>query len=71
VLIRVWIDGTQPLSGTAATEGSERLRFDGWLELLRVVSDLVVAAPSNSEDAEPAEEPKPHDRGRNEQCASG
>jgi catechol 2,3-dioxygenase-like lactoylglutathione lyase family enzyme len=59
VLIRVWIDGTQPLSGTAATEGSEPLRFDGWLELLRVVSDLVVAAPSNAEDAAPAEEPKP------------
>jgi catechol 2,3-dioxygenase-like lactoylglutathione lyase family enzyme len=58
VLIRVWIDTTQPLSGTAATEGSEPLRFDGWLELLRVVSDLVVAAPSNGEDAEPAEETK-------------
>jgi catechol 2,3-dioxygenase-like lactoylglutathione lyase family enzyme len=55
VLIRVWIDGTQPLSGTAATEGREPLRFDGWLELLRVVSDLVGAAPSNGEDAEPAE----------------
>jgi catechol 2,3-dioxygenase-like lactoylglutathione lyase family enzyme len=59
VLIRVWIDGTQPLSGTAATEGSEPLRFDGWLELLRVVSDLVGAAPSNGGDAEPAEESKP------------
>jgi hypothetical protein len=41
VLIRVWIEGTQPLAGTAATEGSEPLPFDGWLELLRVLSELV------------------------------
>jgi len=46
VLIRVWIEGTQPLAGTAATKGSEPLRFDGWLELLRVVSELVAAPPS-------------------------
>jgi hypothetical protein len=44
VLIRIWIKGTQPLAGTAVTEGSEPLRFDGWLELLRVVSELVAAA---------------------------
>jgi hypothetical protein len=44
VLIRVRIEGTQPLVGTAVTKGSEPLRFDGWLELLRVVSDLVAAA---------------------------
>jgi hypothetical protein len=44
VLIRLWIEGTQPLAGTAATKGSEPLRFDGWLELLRVVSELVAAA---------------------------
>jgi hypothetical protein len=44
VLIRIWIEGTQPLAGTAATKGSKPLRFDGWLELLRVVSELVAAA---------------------------
>jgi hypothetical protein len=54
VLIRVWIEGTQPLAGTAATEGSEPLRFDGWLELLRVVAELVAAAPSSAEDADAA-----------------
>ena len=54
VLIRLWIEGSQPLAGTAATEGSEPLRFDGWLELLRVVSELVTAAPSCDEDADAA-----------------
>jgi hypothetical protein len=43
VLIRVWIEGSQPLAGTAAIERGEPLRFDGWLELLRVVSELVAA----------------------------
>jgi hypothetical protein len=54
VLIRLWIEGSQPLAGTAATEGSEPLRFDGWLELLGVVSELVAAAPSSHEDADAA-----------------
>jgi hypothetical protein len=54
VLIRLWIEGSQPLAGTAATEGSEPLRFDGWLELLRVVSALVAATPSSDEDADAA-----------------
>jgi hypothetical protein len=54
VLIGLWIEGSQPLAGTAATEGSERLRFDGWLELLRVISELVATAPSSDEDADAA-----------------
>jgi hypothetical protein len=54
VLIRLWIEGSQPLAGTAATEGSEPPRFGGWLELLRVVSELVAAAPSSHEDADAA-----------------
>jgi hypothetical protein len=51
MLIRIRIENTQPLAGTAATEGSEPLRFDGWLELLRVISELVAtAAPSGGGD---------------------
>jgi hypothetical protein len=50
VLIRIWVKRIEPLAGTAATEGSEPMRFDGWLELLRVVSELVAAAPSSGED---------------------
>jgi hypothetical protein len=45
MLIHVWIEGRQPLEGTAAIEGGEPLHFDGWLELLRVVSELVAAGP--------------------------
>jgi hypothetical protein len=44
MLIRISIERTQPLAGTAATEGSDPVHFDGWLELLRVVSELVAAA---------------------------
>jgi hypothetical protein len=54
VLIRLWIESSQPLAGTAATEGSKPLRFDGWLGLLRVVSELVAAALSSDEDADAA-----------------
>jgi hypothetical protein len=55
VLIRVWIEGSQPLAGTAAIEGGEPLRFDGWLELLRVVSELVAAGTTDSRDSDAAE----------------
>ena len=42
VLIRVWIERAEPLAGTAAVEGAEPLAFQGWLELLRVLSELIV-----------------------------
>ena len=51
MLMRVWIERIDPLSGTAATEGGTPLRFDGWLELLRVVSELVAPASSGGENA--------------------
>jgi hypothetical protein len=57
VLIRVWIERTQPLAGTAATEEAEPVGFDGWLELLRVISELVAAAPSGGEDEDATEAP--------------
>jgi len=56
VLIRVWIERSQPLAGTAATEEAEPVGFDGWLELLKVLSELVAAAtPPGGEDADAAE----------------
>jgi catechol 2,3-dioxygenase-like lactoylglutathione lyase family enzyme len=45
MLIRISVESTQPFSGTATTEGAEPFHFDGWLELLRVISELVAAAP--------------------------
>jgi hypothetical protein len=56
VLIRVWIERSQPLAGTAAAGEAEPLHFDGWLELLRVISELVAACPSDGSDIEAAEE---------------
>jgi hypothetical protein len=50
VLIRIWVRSTQPLTGTAATKGSGPLHFDGWLELLRVISELVVTDPPAREN---------------------
>ena len=50
MLIRIWVSRTEPLAGTAATEGAGPLRFDGWLEPLRVVSELVAEAPLSGED---------------------
>jgi hypothetical protein len=44
MLIRIWIEGTQPVAGTAVTERGEPVTFDGWLELLRVLAELVAAA---------------------------
>ena len=55
VLIHVWIEGSQPLAGTAAIEGGDPLRFDGWLELLRVVSELVAADTVSRTDSGTAE----------------
>ena len=54
MLIRIWVERMEPLAGTAATEEGQPLPFDGWLELLRVVSELVAAAPSSVEDADSA-----------------
>jgi hypothetical protein len=49
MLISISIERTQPLAGAAVTEGSDPVRFDGWLELLRVVSELVTAAGGDVE----------------------
>ena len=50
MLIWVWVERPEPLAGTAAAEGGGRLRFEGWLELLAVVAELVAAAPPSGQD---------------------
>jgi hypothetical protein len=50
VLVRLRIERAQPLAGTAAATGRGPLRFDGWLELLRVVAELVGPAPTTRTD---------------------
>jgi hypothetical protein len=44
MLIRISVQRTQPLAGAAVIEGRDPVHFDGWLELLRVVSELVATA---------------------------
>jgi hypothetical protein len=39
-LIRLSIETTEPLIGTAATDGHAPRAFEGWLELLTVISEL-------------------------------
>ena len=51
MLIRISVESSQPLAGSAASDKAGPLQFDGWLELLRVVSELVTPARSGEEDA--------------------
>ena len=55
MLIRISVESSQPLAGSAASDEAGPLYFDGWLELLRVVSELVTPPCSGSEDANRAE----------------
>ena len=55
VLIHVWIEGSQPLLGQRQSRRGDPLRFDGWLELLRVVSELVAADTVSRTDSGTAE----------------
>jgi hypothetical protein len=52
MLIRISIEKTEPLTGTAATARSRPLAFVGWLELLRAISELV-GAEGRSADPNP------------------
>jgi hypothetical protein len=44
VVIRVSIENVVPLTGSMAGESGETVRFEGWLGLLGVLSELVGAA---------------------------
>jgi len=39
VLIQIWHDEAQPLSGDVARDGQEPRRFAGWLQLLSILSE--------------------------------
>jgi hypothetical protein len=41
--IHISVQTTEPLTGSATTEGEGPLYFEGWLELLRVLSTLMAA----------------------------
>ena len=46
LLIQLSIDTTEPPTGTAAIEGREPLPFKGWLDLLRLISELSAGTPT-------------------------
>ena len=50
-VIHVRIDRAEPLAGVAATEDGDTLPFEGWMELIRAVSELL-----SSPDRPPIEE---------------
>ena len=41
MLIRIWRDETGALSGRVALEGGEPRRFEGWLQLLGILAELL------------------------------
>ena len=51
MLIRISIESSQPLAGSAASDEAGPLYFDGWLELLRAVSELVAPARTGGDAA--------------------
>jgi hypothetical protein len=57
LVIRIAIDTTDPLTGSASAERGGSVPFVGWLELLRAVSELVGqrAEGSRAADEEPPE----------------
>ena len=48
--IRIAIQTTEPLSGAARTESAGPLPFEGWLELLHVLSGLIGAEMGSAEE---------------------
>lgn len=60
IRISISIESTQPLAGAAMTDGGEPVPFDGWLELLRVVSELV-ATDAGGEDVQVMDGPAQRD----------
>lgn len=47
--IRIAIQTTDPLTGTATAEGEDPVNFEGWLEMLRALSTLVGTGGAASE----------------------
>jgi len=41
MLIKIWRDQTRALSGRVAVEGAAPRRFEGWLQLLGILAELL------------------------------
>ena len=58
MLISIQIEKTQPLTGTASTDGKGPVSFVGWMALLRVVAELTEAMDATI-DSGPNERERP------------
>jgi hypothetical protein len=56
MLISIEIEKTQPLTGTASTNGRGPVSFVGWMALLRVVAELTEAMEQASDAARDEDE---------------
>ncbi|GEM_PF-6338478 len=50
VEIRIRVDRTEPLTGTAVADGSAR-RFDGWMGLIGAIAELLGGADGDAKEA--------------------
>jgi len=44
ILIHIWVRTVEPVDGHAALDGAPSVRFEGWLDLLERLSELVASA---------------------------
>jgi len=56
MLISIQIEKTQPLTGTASSEGRAPVSFVGWMALLRVVAELTEAMDESASSGRNADE---------------
>jgi hypothetical protein len=52
VRIHIWIRRREPLVGHASVDGRKPVPFEGWLDLLQRLSDLVWSSPAEEPGAE-------------------
>lgn len=50
--IHIWIRRREPLVGHASADGRKPVPFEGWLDLLQRLSDLVWSSPTEEPGAE-------------------
>jgi hypothetical protein len=53
MLISIQIEKTQPLTGTASSNGNGPVSFVGWMALLRVVAELTEATDEATDAGHP------------------
>ena len=50
--ITIDIDKTQPLTGTASTDGNGPVSFVGWMSLLRAISELTETVDGSADSGQ-------------------